>query len=127
MEMIPKWILRWVERWEQKFPECAIGCTFDPEFEGYIVKAYFPKHQAWKVFGNWGMWATVIEPSYSPAVRQNRLRVRNHIDFTLRQEINRVKKTIIREDGHLRESIKFHVRMVTIRENIKLFGISSVE
>lgn len=87
-----KWIERWVKRWEDKFPECAIRCSFREDCFGYVVEAYYPKHQAWQETGDWHIWGIILNSSASPAVRQNRLSFRKYSDRTLREQIDRFRE-----------------------------------
>lgn len=90
---MPKWIERWVKRWEDKFPECAVRCRYSDHYLGYVVEVFYPKHQAWRPCPPepYCIWGVILNPSHSPAVRQNRLSFRAFADREVRTIVNRVK------------------------------------
>ena len=89
--MMPGWIKRWITRWESKFPDCAVRCELSDNYGGYILELYYPKEHAWNMIGNWKTWVVCLNPSFSPAVRQNRLQFRNETDLKLRGDIDKLR------------------------------------
>lgn len=80
---MPKWIQRWVQRVKDKFPSCEVTCEYVPLSLGYEVCI------RWEKINEWGVRGIILNPSNSPAVRQNRKAFRGYFDWLVDREMNR--------------------------------------